>query len=273
MGKGELPTITKSRLVRDLVELGVASGQTLMLHASVSAIGWIVGGPDVVLQALLDVIGPQGTLVMYVGWEDSPYGLEDWPEERRLAYLEECPPFDPARSRACREWSILTEYLRTWPGAFRSCHPDGSFAAVGVLARWITEGHPLQYGYGPGSPLEKLCEVGGKVLLLGAPLNSVTLLHYAEHVANVPNKRVVRYKMPILQDGKRAWVEIEEFDTCRGIVANAEEYFEAIVREYLSSGKGRSGNVGAARSYLFDSADLSEFAVGWLERNFGARRP
>jgi len=270
MERPEPPVITRSRLVNDLRNLGVLSGQVVMLHASVKAVGWIVGGPDMVIQALLDVLTPEGTLMMLVGWEDSPYELAQWPEGRQLAYLEECPPFDPARSRAYRKWSILTEYLRTWPGARRSDHPDGSFAAVGPQARWITENHPLQYGYGPESPLAKLYEMGGQVLLLGAPFNSITLLHYAEHLANVPNKRVVRYKMPVLRDGQRMWVEIEEFDTNQGIGGrDAGEYFETIAREFLSSGKGRAGKVGAAQSYLFDAADLIQFAIQWMERAFG----
>jgi len=269
MKKSELPAITKSRLVGDLRKLGVTAGQTVMLHASVKAIGWIVGGPNVVIQALLDVLEPEGTLMMYVGWEDAPYNLAEWPEDWQRAYLAECPPFDPATSRAYRKWSILTEYLRTWPGVFRSNHPDGSFAAVGALARWITENHPMQYGYGPGSPLAKLCEVKGKVLLLGAPFNTITLLHYAEHMAKVPNKRIVHYKMPVLRDGQRVWVDIEEFDTCRGIVADAEEYFKTIVHEYLSSGKGSSGKIGAAQSYFFDAAGLAEFSIQWLEKTFG----
>ena len=270
MARPEAPIITRSRLVHDLRELCVLPGQVVMLHASVKAIGWVVGGPDVVLQALLDVLTPTGTLMMYVGWEDTPYGLAEWAEERQRAYLEECPPFDPATSRAYRKWSILTEYLRTWPGVHRSNHPEASAAAVGSQARWITENHPLQYGYGPSSPLAKLCEVGGQVLLLGAPLNSITLLHYAEHLARVPGKHIVRYKMPILRDGQRVWVDIEEFDTTRGIGDwDAEEYFETIPREYLSSGRGRSGKVGAAQSYLFDTAGFTQFAVQWMERTFG----
>jgi len=270
MEKSKLPAITKSRLVEDLRKLGLASAQTVMLHASVKAIGWIVGGPDIVIQALLDVLGPKGTLMMCVGWEERiPYDLAEWPESWQRAYLAECPAFDPATSRAFREWSILTEYLRTWPGAFRSSHPDSSFAAVGVLAHWITENHPLQYGYGPGSPLAKLCEVNGKVLLLGAPFSAVTLLHYAEHMAKVPNKRTVHYKMPVLRDRQRIWVDIEEFDTSRGIVADSEKYFETTVREYLACGKGRSGRVGMAQSYLFDANDLTQFAIKWLEKTFG----
>jgi aminoglycoside 3-N-acetyltransferase len=240
-----------------------------MLHASVKAIGWIVGGPDIVIQALLDVLGADGTLMMYVGWEDSPYHLADWNREWQQAYLEECPPFNPKTSRAYRKWSILTEYLRTWHGAFRSGNPEASCAAVGTRAKWLTEKHPLQYGYGPGSPLAKLCEAHGKVLLLGAPFGAITLLHYAENLANVPNKRIVHYKMPILRDGKRVWVEIEEFDTCGDILPDAEKYFEIIPREYLSSGKGHSGKVGAAQSYLFNADELINFAVQWIERKYG----
>lgn len=266
MGKSELPPIRKSRLITDLQNLGVASGDTIMLHASVKAIGWIVGGPDIVIQALLEVLGEHGTLMMYVGWEDSPYNLGEWNEEWQQAYLKECPPFNPATSRAYRKWGILTEYLRTWPRAFRSSNPEASCVAVGARARWLTENHPLQYGYGPGSPLAKLCEANGKVLLLGAPFDTITLLHYAEHLAKVPNKRVVRYKMPILQDGKRIWVDVEEFDTCGDILPNAREYFKIIPSEFLSSGKGRSGKVGVAQSYLFDANELVKFAVQWLER-------
>jgi aminoglycoside 3-N-acetyltransferase len=270
MRRIELPPITRSMLVKDLEQLGVAFGDTLMLHASVKAIGWVVGGPDVVIQALLDVIGTDGTLMMLVSWEDSPYELAEWPQDLQKAYLEECPPFDAATSRAHRKWGILTEYLRTWPGAFRSNNPDASFAAVGALARWITEDHPLQYGLGPGSPLAKLCEARGRVLLLGAPLSNITLLHYAENVAKVPDKKIVQYKMPLLRDGKRVWVAIEEFDT-NGVLPGMGEYFEAIPQEYLSSGKGSHGRVGAAQSYLFDASDLVSFAVQWLERKYGGQ--
>jgi len=264
----ELPLVTKSQLTRDLRRLGVSPGQTIMLHVSVRAIGWIVGGPDVVLDALLDVLTPDGTLMMYVAWEDSTEGFRDWPPERQALYLAECPPFDPATSRAYRKWSILTEYLRTRRGAHRSANPGASMAAVGAGAASLTCDHPLNYGYGPGSPLAKLCQVGGHVLQVGVSLSTVTLLHYAEHVAHVPDKRVMRYSAPILRDGRPTWVEIEEFDTAAGIVDWEEDTFATIVREYLASGRGRTGEVGAAQSRLFDAADLHAYAVAWMERTF-----
>lgn len=266
----EPPLVTRSRLTRDLIHLGVRRGDTLMLHASVRAVGWIVGGPDVVLLALIeDVLGQQGTLLMFVGWEDDPYHLEEWPEERRQAYRDELPPFDPATSRADRRnMGILAEYLRTWPGACRSDHPF-SYIAVGARACDLTRDHPLCYRDGEDSPLAKLCAGGGRVLLLGAPLNTLTILHHAEFLARVPNKRVVRYKLPVLREGRRVWVEVEEFDTSLGIVDWEDDYFIAIATEYLATGRGTSGRVGSAPSHLFDAADLRDFGVAWIERTFG----
>jgi aminoglycoside 3-N-acetyltransferase len=262
--------VTKSRLIEDVSALGLEAGQVVMLHASVRAVGWVVGGPDVVLHALREVLGPEGTLMMYVGWEDNPYEMGSWPEARRTAYQEECPAFDPPTSRANRRWSILTEYLRTTPGARRSGNPEKSMAAVGAKAGWLTADHSLDYGFGPGSPLEKLCRDGGKVLLLGTPFNSLTLLHYAECLADVPEKRVVRYRMPVLVDGRRRWVDVEEFDSCDGIRDWADgDYFVAIVEAYLAEGHGRTGLVGAARSYLFDAQELARFGASWMEQAFG----
>jgi aminoglycoside 3-N-acetyltransferase len=262
-----LPLVVKSRLVRDLAALGVAPGGVLMLHASVRAVGWVVGGPDVVLDALLEVLGPAGTLMMYVGWEEDMEDFTLWPPQRRAAYLAECPPFEPATSRAHRRWSILTEYLRTRPGARRSANPCASIAAVGARAAWITADHPLQYGYGPGSPLAKLVGAGGQVLLLGSPLDAVTLLHYSEHVAAVPDKRLARYRVPLRREGELVWVDVEEFDTGSGIVdREGGDYFAVIVGQFLAAGHGRTGTVGAATSYLLDAAALHRFAVDWMER-------
>ncbi|MBE0446804.1 MAG: aminoglycoside 3-N-acetyltransferase [Actinobacteria bacterium] len=264
--------IVHSQLVRDLIRLGLEAGDTVMVHSSMRAVGKVLGGPDVVIRALLDVIGAAGTVMMYVDWEDGVQHLtrDDAAEKLDVRLLEELPPFNPKTSRARRAHGILSEFLRTWPGACRSGNPDASIAAVGVQAQWLCADHPLQYGYGPGSPLAKLVEVRGKVLLLGAPFDTVTLLHYAEHMARLPNKRVIRYREPLLVNGAKVWMEIEEFDTSQPVVAGAwESYFADIVQEYLASGKGRSGQVGYAPSYLLNAADLYQYAVAWMEGHFG----
>jgi aminoglycoside 3-N-acetyltransferase len=232
----------------------------------------VLGGPDVVIRALLDAVEDAGTIMMYVDWEDAVEHLtrDDAAEPVDWRLLDELPPFDPRTSRACRAYGILPEFLRTWPTALRSGNPDASVAAIGHQAAWLCRDHPLHYGYGPGSPLAKLVQAEGKVLLLGSPLGNVTLLHHAEHMARIPNKRIIRYREPMLVQGTKQWVEIEEFDTSNLIVPEAtEEYFANLVHGYLKLGKGRSGNVGHAPSHLLDAAELHEYAVDWMERHWG----
>ncbi len=258
--------VTRQQVAVEAHQLGIEPGDTVMLHASVGSIGWIVGGPDQVLFGLRDVLGERGTLMMYVGWDGSPYdvtlGMHALPPQIEAAW----PVFDPATSRAVREWGVLAEYIRTLPGAVRSAHPDSSFVAIGHGAEAMNSDHPLQYGMGTGSPLAKLCEAKGKVLLIGSPLSNVTLLHLAEHLADVPGKGVVRYWAPILESGTKTWVGIEEFDTTGCLPwRGATDMFEAILQEHIQGGRGTIGRIGAATSYLFDAADLVAFAVDWIE--------
>lgn len=269
LGEGPPPWVSGSQLRAELASLGVAPGDTLMLHAAVGRLGQVVGGPQVVLQRLLDLLGPEGTLMMYASWESSPYSMAAQTPEVQALWRQEFPAFDPATSPANRKWSILTEYLRTWPGAARSAHPEASMVAVGRRAEWLVAPHALDYGYGPGTPLDRLCQADGKVLLLGAPLDSLTLLHLAEHLAAVPDKRVVRYQVPLRVDGATAWVDVEEFDTARGIVdwQGDEDYFAAIARQALAQGAGVRGLVGAAASHLFDACRLRDLGVAWMEEN------
>jgi aminoglycoside 3-N-acetyltransferase len=258
--------IPPSRLRADLAALGLAAGDTVMLHASMRAIEPVMGGPNTVVEALLATLGPTGTLMMYVGWQDLPDFLDELPPDERAAYEREHPPFDPATARAVRDHGILAEVVRTWPGAVRSANPEASMVAIGAAADALTRDHPRDYGYGAGSPLARLVERGGRVLLLGAPLDTITLLHYAESVARLHSKRTVRYRYPALVEGQRAWVAVEDLDTGE---PHADYSFEEIAQAYLASGRGRSGIVGHGPAYHFDAADLTAFAVAWLEARFG----
>jgi aminoglycoside 3-N-acetyltransferase len=259
--------VTQNQLVSDLKALGVAAGQIVMVHASVRAIGKVVGGPNVIVAALLETLTPAGTLMMYVGWEDLPDFVAALPHAVQQTYYAEHPPFDPRIARAVRDHGILAEIVRGWPGAQRSQNPEASMAAIGARAEEITRDHPLDYGYGAGSPLAKLVEARGQILLLGAPLDTITLLHYAENRARMREKRVIHYSCPIRREGERVWVEIEDYNTGE---PHADYTFEQIARAYLAQGKGRQGTVGNAQSALFDAADLSAFAISRLEERFGA---
>jgi aminoglycoside 3-N-acetyltransferase len=257
---------TRAQLIQGLKALGVQAGQAVMVHSSMYAVGSVMGGPNEVIQALLDVLTPTGTIMMYAGWHDIPDFVEELPPRNRQRYYDHYPPFDPAIARSVRENGILVEFLRTWPGTQRSLNPEASMIALGAQAAYLTSDHPLNYGYGAGSPLEKLVSLGGKVLLLGAPLDTITLLHYSEYAATLRHKNVVRYQCPVLRDGERVWVEIEDFDTGE---PHADYSFEEIAEAYLASGHGAAGTVGRAKTYLLDAADLHAFAVRWLEKRFG----
>ncbi len=228
----------------------LSPGDTIMLHASIKAIGEIIGGPDMVIQAIMDVVGQTGTLMMYVGWEDSPYHLKEWDVKKQKLYLEELPPFDIHCSRAKRDHGILAEFLRTTPYTFRSQNPGASVCAPGKNAEFITENHPLNYGYGRRSPLDKFCQLGGKILVLGSPLAHITLYHYAEDVCKIQNKRIVKWTCPIFQDGIKVWIEIEEFDTSQGVVHWPEDYFPLITKDYIEKKKLTACKVGNAASFL-----------------------
>lgn len=261
--------VVRSQLAAQLRDLGVEAGDTVMLHAALGQVGWILGGPDVALRALFDVLGPEGTAMMYTAWESTPYHLARGPAAVQRLAEDEWPAFDPATSPADRGHSILAEYLRTWPGAHRSPHPEGGMTAVGGKAAWLTAEHPLEFGYGPGTPLARLVEVGGKVLMMGAPLETITLLHHAEHVADLPDKRVVTYRIPMLRDGARTWVECREFDTGRPPVPwdGDGDYFEIIARQALAAGVGVAGPLGHGEGHLFDAARLVALGVRWMEEN------
>ncbi len=185
-------------------------------------------------------------------------------------WRDHVPPFDPAASRASRENGVLPEFIRTTPGARRSGNPGASVAALGARAEWFTAGHPLDYGYGEGSPFAKLVQTAAKVLMVGAPLDTMTLLHHAEHVARVPCKRVRRCEVPFAAPDGIRWRTVEEFDTSKPVVAGlADDYFATIVREHLAFGHGWQGTVGDAPSVLVKADEICRFAVEWLERSKG----
>lgn len=245
-----------------------------MIHASLKAIGAIDGGAVAVVGSLLDAVGPGGTLMGYASWDQSPYeetlNGTRMDEELRRAW----PPFDRAAAGTYRGFGLLNQFLVETPGARRSAHPDASMVAVGALADELTEPHRLGEALGRGSPLERFVLRSGKVLLLGAPLNAVTVLHYAEAIADIPGKRRVTYEMPLLDpEGRTVWKFVEDFDSNgildRFAIDGEPDAVETIANAYVALGRHREGCVGDAPCYLFDAQDIVSFGVAYLERNFG----
>ena len=259
---------TRRSLRADLEALGLERGDAVLVHAALRRVGPVLGGPDALIGALRDCVGPEGTVLGYTDWQ-----CED--EVLTVPGLREhIPPFDPAASRSIRDNGAFPELLRTTPGALRSASPGASCAAIGGQAEWFVADHALDYGYGPQSPFGKLVQADGKTLLLGAPLDTMTLLHHAEHLAEIPGKHVRRYEAPILVGGETVWRRFEEFDTTNPVIEGlAEDYFAAGGGYFLAAGKGRRGIIGAAPSLLLRAAEVAPFAVDWLESHFSKPAP
>jgi len=195
---------TVASLTADLRRLGVEPGMALLVHSSLSALGWVCGGPVAVVQALMDALTPGGTLVMPThtanlsdpaGWRNPPVPPAWVPMIRATM-----PPFDP-RVTPSYFMGHIVEVFRGWPGVARSAHPLNSFAAWGRHAERIVGGHTLDDSLGEGSPLARLYDLDGGVLLLGVGYDSNTSFHLAEY--RTPGPPIVAQGAPILDSGRR----------------------------------------------------------------------
>ncbi len=264
-----MPDVATIGVISDqLTALGLAHGDTVMVHASLRAIGPIEGGAAGLITALDRAVGPDGSLIMVLGARDDWAWVNELPEDDRAAQLADAEPFDALMTPADPEVGTLAEVFRTHPGTLVSDHPEGRFAARGRLADSLTADPPWDDYFGPGSPLDRLLAAGGRVLRLGAEPDTVTLLHHAEYLAPLPSKRRVRRHRRVLGPNGPELRVVECLDDSDGIVDRpGEDYFTTILGEYLALGVHRSGTVGNAHSELIDGRHLVEFAVDWMSEH------
>ncbi len=252
-------------LTADLRRLGVGPGHVVMVHASLRAVGPVEDGAGGLIDALEAAVEPGGTLLMTLGARDDWAWVNERPEAERPGLLAEAEPFDALATPADPDNGVLAEVFRTRPGTRVSDHPEGRFGASGPRAARLVDDVPWHDYYGPGSPLERLVQAGGRVLRLGADPDTVTVIHYAEYLAAVPAKRRARrHRMVVGPAGVELRV-VECLDDADGIVDHpGEDYFAVILREYLATGRASIGVVGGARSELIDAADIVRFAAAWM---------
>lgn len=246
--------------------MGVSDGDLIMVHASLRAIGPVVGGADGLLDTLGHAVGTEGTLLMTLGATDEMAWVNERPEAERARLLAGSEPFDHLLTPADPDVGVLAEVFRG--RASVSDHPEGRFGAWGRLEGHLVDDVPWHDYYGPGSPLERLVRADGKVLRLGADPDTVTLTHYAEALADVPVKRRVRRHRLVRGSAGPEVVVVDTLDDSDGIVEYpGEDYFIEILRDYLATGRARRGKVGNADSELLEAADYVTFSVAWMEEH------
>ena len=250
---------TRKSLARDLTALGLRTGDSVIVHSSLSSIGWVNGGAVAVIQALQDFVGLTGTIVMPTQSSDLS-DPADWrhpeiPSEWIDEVKRTMPAYDPQMTPT-RRMGVVPELFRTFSGVVRSSHPSGSFAAWGVKANEIIANHGVQR-IGEESPAARLYDLNGKVLLIGVGFERNTCFHLAEYRAD--STGLVNELLPLVKDGKVEWCEIEEIefmdDASLGRLGADFEREKSVT----------AGMIGSAHSRVFSVRACVDFAVRWLD--------
>ena len=256
-----VPATTRS-LARDLAALGVHPGGVYLVHTSLSTLGYVVGGAQSVVDALLKSVGSTGTIMMptFTGdlsepsaWQNPPVPESWWPILRA-----EMPAFDPQRS-GTREMGRVNELFRTYPDVIRSSHPNDSFAAFGPHAIQLLADHELTSGLGEQSPLARLYDLNGSVVMCGTGHANNTSLHLAEYRSNNSLKRMRTDGAPMMVNGKREWVSYEILDTDDGDFPEIGKAFG------VQSGLEIVGPLGAGTGRVMPIRALVDFGAAWMD--------
>jgi aminoglycoside 3-N-acetyltransferase len=249
---------TRASLADDLGRLGIQPGMVLLVHASLNALGWVCGGEVALIEALMDALTPQGTLVMpaHSGeysdpshWENPPVPQAWWP-----AIRQHMPAFRPDVTPT-RSLGRTAECFRSWPQVVRSQHPQNSFSAWGRWAPQITADHELAYSLGEGSPLGRLYDLEGHVLLAGAGYDSATIFHLAEYRSAAAPP--IQQGGPILEDDLRIWKTYPDLDI------NADD-FAALGAALEDQFPVKTGQLGSGVGRVFPVRPAVDFAATWL---------
>jgi aminoglycoside 3-N-acetyltransferase len=230
--------ISTETLVRQLLELGVTPGGVLLVHTSFSKVRPVEGGPEGLIRALQSTLGSRGTLVM-----------------PSMSYDDD-HPFDK-RTSPCPEMGVVADTFWRLPGVMRSDN-NHAFAAIGPLAERILAPHPIDVPHGRNSPVGRVYELDGQVLLLGVGQDSNTTIHLAENLAGVRYRRE-KY-VTLLKDDQSVRFKYREIDHCCQNFALVDGWLdEKNLQQY--------GKVGHAEARQMHSRDIVSVATEHLAKN------
>lgn len=254
--------ITKNDILRALSALGLRRGNIVMVHTSLSKIGYVCGGAQAVIEALIETVGEHGTIMMPTQtWKnlDPETGVHgDISEEDWDTIRENWPAYNKSLTPT-NTMGAVAEMFRSWPGAMRSDHPARSVAAWGRYAEHLVSDHDLSNIFGDGSPIGKLYELNGKVLLIGVGYNKNTSLHLADARAEYPGKHNSIEHSAIMENGKRIWKAYET------LFVDGDD-FDRIGMAFEQDNPVEKTALGNAELRLMSQRKLVDFAVQWIER-------
>lgn len=252
--------VTVDDIETALREVGVTSGSTVIVHCSLSKLGWVVGQAVAVVRALESVVGPAGTVVMpaHTGVSDpSHWGAPPVPESWWPTVRASWPAFDSALT-PMRQMGAVAECFARQPGVVHSGHPALGFVALGPNAPELMTPHPLEDALGDGSPLARLYDVDADIVLLGVGHGNNTSLHLAETRSLGEDAPMVVDGAPLLVDGVRRWVTYSHIDHDAGD-------FAAVGEAYVEAGGSESrAALGAGEVRRIPMRELVDFATAWI---------
>lgn len=259
----ERKLVLKADIINALDMAGIRSGQAIMVHTSLSSLGFVCGGAQVVIEALLESVGEEGTIMMPAqSWKNlDPEAGVHWeePKEWWQTIRDNWPAYDK-NITPTNTMGAVAEMFRKWPGTVRSDHPARSVAAWGRHAGYLTENHDLSNIFGKDSPIGKLYELDGYVLLMGVGYDKNTSLHLADVLAEYPGKHMVTESSAMMIDGKRVWKSYET------LYVDGED-FDEIGKAFERRCRVTRVKLGNGELAFMRQRDLVDFAVRWIEEN------
>lgn len=258
-----MKVIIKQNIVDELQRIGLRKNDIVIVHTSMKGMGYICGGAQTIIEALMDVVGDGGTIVMPTqSWKnlDPEEGVHWDADEADWQLIRDNWPAYNKEITPTNTMGAVAEMFRMWPGSIRSDHPARSVCAWGKYASYIAKGHDLSNIFGEGSPVAKLYELNAKVLLLGVGYDKNTSLHLADARAEYPGKHNCVQYSAIMEDGVRVW---KKYDTLYVDGEDFEEIGDAFEEKY----EVRKGMIGDGMIKLMNQRELVDYAVDWIEMN------